>query len=399
MIDFLEKPGKILLVTKSIRVFAYGFLSIVLPFYLTMDGYSPETVGIIITIAILSSVFYNIFVSKYADRIGRKRTLQIFSLFMIISAVLFLVNNLTSIIIAAIFGVISVTGTETGPFLSIEQAAITKFTSEERRTLVFSIYNFLGYGASSLGSLFAGVPSYFLNEILSLQTSIVLYGIIGFILFFLYSMLSDSLELNTPNKAEKKISDETKKIIIKLSILFSIDAFGGGFIVQSILSLWFKMHFNMNIGSQSILFFAGGIITAISFFLAERIARKIGLLNTMVFTHIPSNVFLILVAFSPTLYLAIIFLLLRQSLSQMDVPTRQSYMMAIVRPKERTAVGAITNIPRSISQAASPYLSSYAIGLSLFYAPFLISGTLKIFYDVLIFFTFRKIKPPEEKKK
>ncbi|MGC8672236.1 MAG: MFS transporter [Thermoplasmata archaeon] len=397
MIEFLESPGKILLVTKSIRVFAYGFLSIVLPFYLIADGYSAGFVGIIITIAILSSVFYNIFVGKYADRIGRKKTLQLFSMFMIISAIFFLINNLLSILLAAILGVISVTGTETGPFLSIEQSALTKFTSETKRTLVFSIYNFLGYGSSAIGSLFAGVPSYFISGILSLKISIVLYGLIGLLLFLLYTLLKDSLELENVKGNNNKISKETRKIIINLSLLFSIDAFGGGFIIQSILALWFKMHFNMEIGSQSILFFAGGIITAVSFFLAERIARRIGLLNTMVFTHLPSNVFLILVAFSPTLYLAITFLLLRQSLSQMDVPTRQSYMMAIVKPEERTAVGAITNIPRSISQAASPYLSAYSISLSIFYAPFLISGTLKIIYDVLIFFTFRKVKPPEEK--
>ncbi|MDP8012349.1 MAG: MFS transporter [Thermoplasmata archaeon] len=396
MINFIEKPGKILFITKSIRVFAYGFLSIALPFYLTDEGYNALFVGIFITIGILSSVIYNIFVSKYTEKIGRKKTLQIFSIFMILSSIFFLINNFISILIAAIFGVISVTGTETGPFLSIEQSALTKFTSETRRTLVFSIYNFLGYASSALGSLFSGIPSYFVSGILSLKILIIIYGLIGLLLFLFYSSLKDSLEIKSV-KRNYKISNETKKVIIKLSLLFSIDAFGGGFIIQSILSLWFKMHFNMDIEAQSLLFFAGGIITAISFFLAERISRKIGLLNTMVFTHLPSNVFLILVAFSPNIILAITFLLLRQSLSQMDVPTRQSYMMAIVKPEERTAVGAITNIPRSISQAASPYLSTYSISISLFYAPFLISGTLKIIYDILIFITFRKVKPPEEK--
>jgi len=397
MLGFLEKPGKILLISKSVRVFGYGFLSIVLPFYLINDGYSTETVGLIITVAILSGVIYNIFVGKYADSFGRKKTLEIFSIFMVISSFLFILNNFVTIIIASILGVISVTGTETGPFLSIEQSALAKFTTLEKRTFLYSTYNFLGYASSALGALFAGVPYIFVKGIISFQISIGIYGFIGIILFILYLMLGDSIELEQHKNKRVRISPETRKIIVKLSILFSLDAFGGGFIVQSILALWFKIHFNMEIENQSYLFFTIGIITALSFFLAERIAKKIGLLNTMVFTHIPSNIFLILIAFSPTLYLAIAFLLLRQSLSQMDVPTRQSYTMAIVKPEERTALSATTNIPRSLSQAASPYLSSYAISLSLFFAPFLFSGSIKIIYDILIYFSFRKIKPLEEK--
>ncbi len=396
MLSWIESNGKIILLAKTIRVFSYGFISIILPYYLKSLGYSATMVGIVVTIAVLSNAIFNIIVGKYGEIIGRNRTLRIFSMLMIISSILLLIPNIITITLAAIFGIISVTGTETGPFLSVEQSALTKFVRDEKRTLLFSIYNFLGYSAASLGALFPNVPFHFLPKGYSYESMIILYGFVGLILYFLYWKIGKSIEINVERK-NVRISDETKKRIIKLSLLFSMDAFGGGFILQSILVLWFNYRFGLNIETQTWIFFGAGIITAISFFLAERIARKIGLLNTMVFTHIPSNIFLLLIAFSTTPVMAIIFLFLRQSLSQMDVPTRQSYTMAIVKPEERTATSAITNIPRSITQAGSPYLSSYAISIGSYSIPFILSGSIKIIYDILIFFTFRKIKPPEEK--
>ncbi len=396
MLSWIDINGKIILLAKTIRVFSYGFISIILPYYLKSLGYSATVVGIIVTIAVLSNAIFNIIVGKYGEIIGRNRTLRIFSIFMIISSILLLIPNIITIILAAIFGIISVTGTETGPFLSVEQSALTKFIGDEKRTLLFSIYNFLGYSAASLGALFPNVPFYFLPKSYSYESMIILYGFVGLILYFLYWKIGESIEINVERK-NVRISDETKKRIIKLSLLFSMDAFGGGFILQSLLVLWFNYRFGLNIETQTWIFFGAGIITAISFFLAERIARKIGLLNTMVFTHIPSNIFLLLIAFSTTPVMAIILLFLRQSLSQMDVPTRQSYTMAIVKPEERTATASITNIPRSISQAGSPYLSSYAISIGSYSIPFILSGSIKIIYDILIFLTFRKIKPPEEK--
>ncbi len=396
MLSWIDINGKIILLAKTIRVFSYGFISIILPYYLKSLGYSATVVGIIVTIAVLSNAIFNIIVGKYGEIIGRNRTLRIFSIFMIFSSILLLIPNIITIILASIFGIISVTGTETGPFLSVEQSALTKFVGDEKRTLLFSIYNFLGYSAASLGALFPNVPFYFLPKSYSYESMIIIYGFVGLILYFLYWKIGKSIEINVERK-NVRISDETKKKIIKLSLLFSMDAFGGGFILQSILVLWFNYRFGLNIETQTWIFFGAGIITAISFFLAERIARKIGLLNTMVFTHIPSNIFLLLIAFSTTPLMAIVLLFLRQSLSQMDVPTRQSYTMAIVKPEERTATASITNIPRSISQAGSPYLSSYAISIGSYSIPFILSGSIKIIYDILIFLTFRKIKPPEEK--
>jgi MFS family permease len=397
MIKWLAKEGKVLMASKTIRVFAYGFFSIALPFYLKYLNYSALFIGIVITLAIIFNVFYNLVVSKYADKLGRGVFLQIFSLFMVVSSFLFLLQNVYSIILASMLGIISVTGTETGPFLSIEQSALTKFSPSSKRTLMFSIYNFLGYGASSIGSLFAGLPFYFFTTRYAFYFIIITYGIVGFILFLLYFLVGNKLELETIKKLDYHIDTETKKIILMLSLLFSIDALGGGFIVQSIIALWLNARFHVGIGLVSLIFFVGGIITAISFFAAEWIARKIGLLKTMVLTHLISNVFLILVAFSNILAIAVAFLFLRQSVSQMDVPTRQSYIMAIVKPEDRTSTSSITNVSRGLSQGMSPYLSTYAISISAFYAPFLFSGIIKIVYDVLIYLKFKDIKPPEEK--
>lgn len=394
---WLAKEGKVLMASKAIRVFAYGFFSIALPFYLKYLNYSALFIGIVITLAIVFNVFYNLLVSKYADKLGRRFFLQVFSLFMVVSSFLFLLQNVYSIILASMLGIISVTGTETGPFLSIEQSALTKFSPSSKRTLMFSIYNFLGYGASSIGSLFAGLPFYFFTARYAFYFIVMAYGIVGFVLFLLYFLVGNKLELETVKKSVYHIDKETKKIILMLSLLFSIDALGGGFIVQSIIALWLNAKFHVGVGLVSMIFFAGGIITAISFFAAEWIARKIGLLKTMVLTHLISNVFLILVAFSNILVLAVAFLFLRQSVSQMDVPTRQSYIMAIVKPEDRTSTSSITNVSRGLSQGMSPYLSTYAISVSAFYAPFLFSGIIKIVYDVLIYLRFKDVKPPEEK--
>lgn len=398
MLSWIESSGKYIFITKAVRVFSYGFMSLLIPFYLRYLNYSLEFIGIVITISILTGVFFNILIGIYGELIGRRRSLQIFSLFMIISSILFLTGNTVSIIIASILGVLSVTGTETGPFLSIEQAALTKFIGDERRTLAFSFYNFIGYTFSAFGSLFAGVPTMFLGEDLSYKVLLIVFGFSGVLLFYAYSTMGESLEIKS-GKIRVKLSPEARRIMLKLSLLFSIDAFGGGFIIQSILSLWFKVRFGISLSDQAWIFFAGGIITALSFFLAERISRRIGLLNTMVFTHIPSNIFLLIIGFSSTPFLAILFLFLRQSLSQMDVPTRQSYMMAIVKPEERVALSSATNIPRALAQAGSPYLSTYSLAIGLISIPFILSGSLKIIYDILIFITFRNIKPPEEKIK
>jgi MFS family permease len=316
---------------------------------------------------------------------------------MALSGVLLITNiSAISLIIAAVIGAISVTGTETGPFLAIEQPAITGFTNDKNRTKVFGTYNFLGYSAAAIGAAFSGIPSFF-SSLIGYHILLYVYIAISLTLAAVYFKIGRRLELKKKPISIKNISKNGKRTITKLSILFSVDSFGGGFVLQSLLSLWFASRFGLGIGMLAIIFLFTNIITALSILMAPKIAKRIGLLNTMVFTHIPSNLFLIAIPFAPTVPSAVAFLFLRQSMSQMDVPARQSYTMAIVKPEERTALTGITNVPRTIAQGVSPSIASYFISIAYYSAPFVASGAIKIAYDVSIFFTFRRIKPPEEK--
>ncbi|MCL4400991.1 MFS transporter [Candidatus Parvarchaeota archaeon] len=398
MLGWLSEKGKLLFLAKTLRVFGFGFLSIILPLYMLRLGYSALIIGIVISMAVFGSVVFNTLISKFSDSFGRRKSLIILSIMMAISTILMIFNiNAMLFVIAAFIGSVSVTGTETGPFLSIEQSAISSQMNESNRTKAYSVYNFLGYGAAAFGALFSGVPSLFNNSLSWYQILLYVYLAIAIALIFIYVSLGESIEL--PQKESRlKITKRTKKIIIKLSVLFSIDAFGGGFILQSLLTLWFNSRYGVGVGDLSILFLITNIITAMSILAAPFVAKKIGLLNTMVIPHILSNISLIAIPFASSLFYAVTLLFVRQSLSQMDVPSRQSYLMAIVKPNERTAAAGITNIPRSIAQGVSPTISSYLIGTFQYSLPFILSGSLKILYDILLFFSFRKTKPPEERK-
>ncbi len=394
----LSHKNEILLLTKTLRTFGFGFLSIILPLYLLKLGYPPLFIGIVLSASVFSSVMYNIFVSKFSDRFGRGKSLILLALMMALSGVLLILDlSAVSLVIAAIVGAMSVTGTETGPFLAIEQSALSSAVKAKNRTGVFGLYNFLGYSAAAFGALFSGLPS-FLGGLSGYYALLYVYIGISITLAAVYYALGKSLEIKEFSRRKVTVSPEGKRTITKLSVLFSVDAFGGGFVLQSLLSLWFASRYGFGTGTLSLIFLATNIITAFSILAAPILARRIGLLNTMVFTHIPSNLFLIAIPFAPTALLAVVFLFLRQSVSQMDVPTRQSYTMAIVKPEERTALAGITNIPRSVAQGVSPGIASYLIGIANYSAPFVASGILKIVYDISIFFTFRKVKPPEERK-
>ncbi len=390
-----------LFAAKAIRLFAYSLISIALPLYLALVlHYSDISIGIVVAIAVGSGAIYNILVSKYADSFGRKKSLIALSLLMAVSGALFALNlGFYSIIVASLIGSICVNGTETGPFMNIEVASLTKFSNDSNRTITYSMYNFLGYAAASIGPLFGGAMlGFFNNSQFIFQILFAIYSIMALALALIYATFGEELEVKVKKEVgAPRLSGDAKNKILKLGALFSLDAFGGGFVVQSLITLWFITRFpsfpTLYIG---IILSVANIITAFSIFMASWVAKRIGLLNTMVFTHAPSSVFLIAIPFAPTPLIAAMLLFLRQSMSQMDVPTRQSYMMAIVKPEERTATGSLINTPRTIAQALSPTLSGYFIQAMAYADPFVIGGSLKILYDTLIFFTFRKIKPPEE---
>ncbi|OLC22437.1 MAG: MFS transporter [Thaumarchaeota archaeon 13_1_40CM_4_48_7] len=405
--DWLSKDGNLVLGARVTRTFAYGFLSIVLAIYLKLIGFNDIVIGLVLASTLVNSVIFTLIASFYADRLGRRNMLVIYAALMSISGAIFLATeDYLALIAAALIGTINVTGSETGAFLSIEQALLPQTVSNVRkRNTIFALYNMAGTFAMSVGILLSALPAilqhqFGLSQIESIKPLFMLYSILGIIVMIIYFMLSKKIELTSDQIAKpltQVLSPETKKIVGKLSGLFSLDSFAGGFVIQSIVAFWFFTKFGLDLTTLSYIFSIAGVLTAFSFLAAARIADKIGLVNTMVFTHIPSNILLILVGFAPTLPLAIAFYLGRMALSQMDVPTRQSYIVSVVKEEERTASTGITNISRNISQAVSPSLTGYILqALPVLSAPFVFGGILKIAYDLALYLNFKNIKPAEE---
>ena len=406
---WLSKDGKLLLAARTLRTFAYGFLSVILAIYLKLVGFEDFYIGLILTSTLINSVIFTLIASFYADRIGRRKILIMYAALMSLSGVIFFITtNYIALIISALIGTINVTGTETGAFLSIEQAALPQTVNEiKKRNTVYALYNMVGTFAMSAGVLVSGLPQliaqqYGVNQIESIRPLFLLYSIIGLAVLGIYFLISNKVEIQTISKRSKSLretlSPKSKQIVGKLSTLFALDSFAGGFVIQSIASLWFFTKFGVDLTTLSYIFSIAGVLTAFSYLAAAKIADRIGLINTMVFTHIPSNILLILVAFAPNFPLAVALYLARMTLSQMDVPTRQSYLVAVVREDERTASAGITNISRNITQAISPSFAGYILqSLSLLSAPFVLGGVLKIVYDVALYFNFKSVKPPDER--
>jgi predicted MFS family arabinose efflux permease len=335
-LKWLSIDGKLILLARAIRTFAYGFLSIILSVYLKLSGFDDVSIGLILSSTLINSVIFTLIATIYADRIGRKKILIIYAALMSFSGIIFFVsNNYVLLIISALIGTINVTGSETGSFLSLEQALLPQTIKEfKKRNLLFGIYNMIGTFAMSVGVLLSGLPNviqyyYHLNSIQSIKPLFLIYAILGFLILLIYLNLSNKIEIEIlQNKNDEKklitktLSPKSKEIITKLSSLFAIDSFAGGFVIQSIVSFWFFTRFNVDLTILSYIFSIAGVLTAFSFIISTKIADRFGLINTMAFTHLPSNIPLILVAFAPTFHLAIILYLARMGLSQMDVPTR-----------------------------------------------------------------------------
>jgi MFS family permease len=384
---------------RSIRLFAYGALSVVLALYLHEVGLSSADIGLLFTLTLAGDAGITLWITTTADRLGRKKMLLLGAGLMVLAGVVFsLTGNMMLLMIAGIIGVISPSGNEIGPFLSLEQAALSQLLSAEQRTRAFGWYNLAGSLAAAAGALAGGFLSQTLinggrPEIESYRAVILGYAACGFVLMTLFAFLSPEVEATTTVPAQKRVLGlhKSKGVVLKLSALFALDAFAGGFVIQSMVAYWFHIRFGLDAGVLGSIFFGANILAGVSALLAVRIANRIGLIRTMVYTHIPSNVLLCLVPFMPTLGLAITVLLLRFSISQMDVPTRQSYTMAVVDPDERSAALGVTTIARSIGAAASPVLAGvFLASPALLAAPFLLAGGLKIAYDLLLYRNFKK---------
>ncbi len=392
-----------------IRLFAYGALSVGLVLYLAELGLSEALIGVVLTATLIGDAAISLAMTTTADRLGRRRMLLLGALLMALAGLAFLLTQQpVLLILAAIIGVISPSGNEIGPFLSIEQAALAQLLPNQQRTRVFAWYNLAGSFATALGALSGGWLAHALQTggmpaLDAYRAVLVGYALSGGLLALLFISLSPGVEVIQVIEASATRPrfglrrPESKQAVMALSALFALDAFAGGFVVQSLLAYWFYLRFGADAGLLGGIFFGANVLAGISALLAARLAARFGLINTMVFTHIPSNLLLCLVPLMPTLPLAIALMLLRFSISQMDVPTRQSYTLAVVAPDERSAAAGFTNIARSLGAALSPLLSALLLANPLLInAPLFLAGGLKIAYDLLLYRRFRALKPPEE---
>jgi len=397
----LSRDGWLLFAASGVRSFAYGFLSVILGLYLDALGLSPMAIGWIFTAALAGGAVMTILITAVADSFGRKALLIIGALLMALAGCVFSISdNPIWLAIAAIFGTISPSGKEVGPFLSIEQAILPQTTSDRHRTAVFSAYNLVGSFAGALGALAVSLPSAFLLTSLS-GYRFLIWGYIAsaILLTVLFALLSPDVEAAKTSKSiSRKIGlQKSRGMVAKLAGLFALDAFAGGFIVQSIVAYWFYLRFKTDLTALGAIFFGTNLLAALSFLAAPAIARRFGLLNTMVFTHLPSNFLLLLVPLMPNVESAVAMLLVRHLLSQMDVPTRQSYTMAVVDPDERAAAAGILSVARNAGAALAPLFTGAILATPSLGLPFLLAGGLKVVYDLWIFAVFRHVKPPEEK--
>jgi MFS family permease len=405
LLKSLTTDGRQLFLTRFVRLFAYGFLSVVLTLYLAALGFTDKEIGFILTLTLIGDAAISIWITTNADRVGRRKMLMVGSWLMVFAGLAFaFTSNPKFLVIAAIIGTISPTGSEVGPFLSIEQAILPQTMSDKDRTQVFAWYNLVGSFASAIGSLSGGAFAGLLQKngsssIFSYRAIVIGYAVLGILLFILFTKLSQASEAiaRDNNIAKSRFGlHRSQSVVLKLSALFMIDSFAGGLVLQSLMAYWFHLRFGVEPALLGAIFFGGNIFAGLSAIFAARLAARFGLVNTMVFTHIPSNILLILVPLMPNLTLAIIVLLARFSISQMDVPTRQSYIMAVVSPDERSAATGITSIVRTASSAIAPIATGILLENSLLSVPFFLAGSLKIVYDLALYQSFRSIKPPEE---
>lgn len=408
----LTHDGWLLFVTRFARLFAYGSLSVILVFYLVGLGLTEAQCGLVLSLTLAGDVVVSLLLTTQADRIGRRRMLIIGALLMAAAGVAFAsTRSLFFLIIAGTIGVISPSGNEVGPFLSIEQAALSHIVPSPTRTEVFAWYTLAGSLATALGALCAGFVTQALQHtsmtpVASYRTVVLLYAVLGMLLAFLFTRLSAMVEVDASlsgSFSKAAIGNligiaRSQKVVLKLSSLFALDSFAGGFVVQSFAAYWFYLRFGVEPAMLGAIFFWANVFAGISALIASRLAARIGLVRTMVFTHLPSNVLLILVPLMPNLSLAVLVLLLRFSISQMDVPARQSYIMAVVPPEERSAAGGFTGVARTTGAAISPLFAGFLFARpSLISVPFFLAGALKIVYDLLLYRGFVAIQPPEER--
>ncbi len=395
-----RRDAGILISARALRGFIDGLVSTLLPTYFAFIGLNSFHTGAIITATLFGSALLTLLVGLMGHRLQRLTLLHIASAAMIATGIGFAsVTWFWMLFIVAIIGTINPSSGDVSVFLPTEQALLPATATDEQRTSLFARYTLAGFGAGAIGALFVGIPNvlhrhHVMSEAWSYRTVFLLYSLIGLALYFLYSQLSPQLASHPLHKSLPL--GESRKKVVSLAILFSLDSFGGGFVVQALIVLWLQHRFELSLAVTGAIFFWTGLLSGFSGLVAVHIARRIGLVKTMVFTHIPANVFLITAAFMPNAWLAVACLVFRSALSQMDVPIRTSYVMAIVTPPERAAAASLTNVPRSLASALPPLGAGWMLQHSTFGWPLIAGGSVKIIYDLLLLYKFRNVLPPEE---
>ncbi len=394
------QPATWLFAARSLRDFGDGFMAILLPVYLLALGFSPLQVGVIATTSLFGSALLTViigFLGAHHDL--RRLLLAAAGLMVATGAAMPMISDYALLLAVAFAGTINPSAGSVSIFVPLEHAVLAREVSSIDRTKMFARYSLVGALASAGGGLAAALPDLMarlgIEQLTAIKLMFVLYAVVGILGGLLYARIPPR---PIAHQADKPAAlGPSRGIVLKLAALFSLDAFAGGFVVQSLLALWLFERFNLSLSEAGVFFFWTGVLSAFSFPVAAWLSKRIGLINTMVFTHIPSSIALALAAFAPSLPLAVGLLLIRAALSQMDVPTRSSYVMAVVTDAERAAAASFTSVPRSLAAAASPALAGALFAASFRAWPLLICAGLKITYDLLLLLQFRHHKPPEEK--
>jgi MFS family permease len=391
----------LILAARGIRAFTDGYVALLLPYYLTLLGYSALQVGVIATATLLGSGLLTLLTGLFAYRFRMHALLTAACLLMLGTGLGFAaITDFWPLLLIAVVGTLNPSSGDVSVFSPLEQSLLSHAATPGQRTALFARYSLVGHLVGALGALAAAIPGVLAQwSVLDLkaatQAMFVVYGLSALLALAFYRRLASAGSRGDATRAVAL--GPSKGIVLRLAALFSLDAFAGGFAVQSLLALWLYLRFDLSVEAAGTIFFWTGILAAASFLAAPAIARRIGLINTMVFTHLPANVFCVLAALMPTLPLAVLFLLLRAALSSMDVPARSSYVMAVVSPAERPAAASLAAVPRSLAAAVSPAFAGYLLTLTSFGWPLIICGALKIVYDLTLLGMFRKVKPPEER--
>lgn len=393
------RDASLLLTSRGLRAFGDGVVSIVLPAYLLARGCDAAQVGLLITMTLLGSAASTLLIGFLASRYPRKRLLIVLSLLMVATGLAFAsFSAFWPLVVVAFLGTVNPSTGDVSPILPLEQAALAETVLDKERTALFARYSLVGTLAGAAGVLSAGIVDVLDDRMAALramQFVFVGYAAIGVAALLVYRGLSAGLDHADKRKAVPL--GPSRGIVFKLAALFSLDSFGSGFFVQSLLAVWLFERFQLSVATAAQIFFGMGLLSALSYLAAVPLARKIGLINTMVFTHLPANFCLMAVPFAPSLPIAIALLMGRGLLSQMDVPTRTSYVMAVVTPAERAAAASVTAVPRSLASALSPGFAGWLLTLSPFGWPLVIGGALKVVYDLTLLAMCRSVRPPEER--